>query len=124
MKKAIKGALLSGLVLPGLGQMVLKRYVRGVAILLASLACLGFLVAQAVEAANTVIAKIDLLNAAIDPAALLAEITETTGASGANFEVASWLLLFLWLGGTVDAWLLGRKQDREVPDVREGGRSF
>ena len=34
MKNSLKGALLSGLVFPGLGQVVLKHYKRGFALML------------------------------------------------------------------------------------------
>ncbi len=113
MDKAIKGALLSGLVLPGLGQIVLNRRLRGAALLLVSLACLGLLVVQAVAAASAIVAKLDLVNGAIDPVALLAAVDQAGAeASGPWGKIAALLLLPLWLGGTVDAYLLGRKEDR------------
>lgn len=119
MNKALKGAVLSGLVLPGLGQIVLKCYIRGALLMLASLACLAVLIAEAVELAKAVIGKIDLLNAAIDPVALLAEVSRATAtSSGWPVKAASWLLMFLWLGGAVDAYLLGRKLDLQE---RSGG---
>ncbi len=116
MNKAVKGAVLSGLVLPGLGQIVLKHYLRGAVLLLASLACLVLLVEQAVEQARDIMAKIDLSNGAIDPAALLKSVNQDGGdSSGSLVGMASLLLMILWLGGTVDAYLLGRKED-----LREG----
>lgn len=122
MNKAIKGALLSGLVLPGLGQIVLKRHRRGAALLLVSLACLGLLVAQAVAAASAIIDKLDLVNGAIDPVALLKAIEQAgTDHSGPWGKIAALLLIPLWLGGTVDAYLLGRKDDlRERHDRLPG----
>lgn len=112
MNKAIKGAMLSGLVLPGLGQMVLKCYIRGVLLLLASLGCVAVLVAEAVEQATAIIGKIDSVNVAIDPAAFLNSANQTgAAASGSMYKVASLVLLLIWLGGTVDAWLIGRGID-------------
>ena len=112
MNKATKGALLSGLVLPGVGQMVLRHYLRGAILLLASLACLVLLVWQATEAATAVMARIDLSNAAIDPAALMQTINKAgADSSGSWAGIVSWFMLLLWLGGTVDAYLLGRKED-------------
>ena len=46
MKKAIKAALLSALVFPGVGQMYLKRYVRGLIPMVLILAGLGMLIAE------------------------------------------------------------------------------
>ncbi len=47
MKTAIKAALLSALVFPGVGQMYLKRYVRGLIPMVLILAGLGVLIVQA-----------------------------------------------------------------------------
>jgi len=117
MNKAIKGAVLSGLVLPGLGQLVLKHYLRGGVLLLASLACLALLVEQATERATAILAKVDLTNAAIDPVALLHSVDQTGGdSSGSLVGVASLVLMVLWLGGTVDAYLLGRKEDLRMSE--------
>lgn len=112
MNKAMKGAMLSGLVLPGMGQIVLKCYIRGVLLMLASLGCVAVLVAEAVEQATAIIGKIDSVNVAIDPAALLNSLNQAgAAASGSMYKVASLLLLVLWLGGAVDAWLIGRGID-------------
>lgn len=111
MNKAIKGAVLSGLILPGVGQLVLKHYLRGGFLLLASLACLALLVAQAVEQAQVIIGRLDPLNVAIDPAMLMAEISRGAGSAGPSAGLVSWALLLIWLGGTLDAYLLGRQED-------------
>ena len=112
MSKAIKGAVLSGLVLPGLGQLVLKHYLRGGVLLLASLACLVLLVEQATEQATAIIGKIDLNNGAIDPVALLNTVNQAgDDSAGSLVGIASLILMVLWLGGTIDAYLLGRKED-------------
>lgn len=113
MKKALQGALWSGLVLPGLGQIVLRRYLRGAMLLLASLACLAVLAVRAVELAHTVIENLDPLHTAIEPGALLAEVRRVARTSADSREGLSLLLTLLWLGGTVDAWLLGRQLDRQ-----------
>ncbi len=47
MKTAVKAALLSALVFPGLGQMYLKRYVRGLIPMVLTLTGLGVWIAQA-----------------------------------------------------------------------------
>lgn len=107
----MKGAVLSGLVLPGLGQLVLKHYLRGGVLVLACLACLALLVAQAVEQAQAIIGRLDPLNVAIDPSALMAEVSRGAGTADPSAGLASWALLIIWLGGTIDAYLLGRKED-------------
>lgn len=106
--------MLSGLVLPGLGQIVLKHYLRGALLLLLTLACLAVLVGQAFEQVKAIIENLDLVNGAIEPGALMIEVSRASGtSSGLMIRVASWLIMLLWLGGTVDAYLIGRKQDRQ-----------
>lgn len=113
MTKAGQGALLSGLVLPGLGQIVLKHRLRGALLLLASLACLAVVVWQAIAQATAVMAQLDLGNPALDPTALMQSLSQAgADSAGALAGIASWALLVLWLGGTVDAYLLGRKEDQ------------
>lgn len=61
MKQSIKGLLLSGLVLPGMGQFALRRRKRGVAVMGATLTALVVFVVQATRQAldllDQVIAK-------------------------------------------------------------------
>ena len=56
MKASIKAALLSALVFPGVGQMSLKRYVRGLIPMVLVLTGLGVLIAQATAGAVGTIA--------------------------------------------------------------------
>ncbi|MGZ6210586.1 MAG: hypothetical protein ACXWL9_10615, partial [Syntrophales bacterium] len=51
MKSAVKAALLSGFVLPGLGQIYLKRYKRGLAILIPVLLAIGVIIGTVVTSA-------------------------------------------------------------------------
>jgi hypothetical protein len=112
MNKAVKGALWSGLVLPGLGQIVLKHYLRGALLALISLVCLTVLMVEAVTQATAIIENLGPVNAAIEPGALTAEVSRAAKtSSGLTIRLTSWLLMALWLGGTVDAWLLGRQID-------------
>ncbi|MEW5788588.1 MAG: hypothetical protein AB1899_12115 [Pseudomonadota bacterium] len=101
MKRSIKGALLSGLVLPGLGQVVLKEYVRGYLIMAVALGCMVWFVNGAVEAAMQSLATLTSLEQA-PPAA----------PSGAAF----WALLLVWAAAVVDAYRIGARQDRMPAD--------
>lgn len=51
MRRALKGALLSARVFPGSGQIALKRYRCGVALMLTALASTAMIVAKAVREA-------------------------------------------------------------------------
>ena len=58
MKNAIKGMLLSGLVWPGLGQVVLKSYKRGIAIMLLVLIAFITIVVSASRKAFVILEKV------------------------------------------------------------------
>ena len=102
MKQAVKGALLSGLVFPGLGQLALKRYRRGLAFMAVALASTIYIVKTAVDA---------VLNSlpTLDPAAVAA----LPAPSGGHAGPALWVLGLCWVWGVLDALLIGGKLDRQ-----------
>ena len=61
MKNAIKGALLSGLVLPGLGQVFFRRYLRGVVLMVTVCASLSVMAALILEKAVPILEKIEAM---------------------------------------------------------------
>jgi len=114
MKSAVKGALLSGLVFPGLGQLVLRQYRRGVLIMLAVLISLSVIVIEIVQQALDILEKIELQGDAIDITAISNAAARESAQSGS--VTVNILMLFVavcWLAGTVDAYRIGRKQDLE-----------
>ena len=60
MKNSIKGALLSGVVFPGLGQVILKQYKRGIALMLIALVNMLLIIVKAVQQAFIILNKIEL----------------------------------------------------------------
>ncbi|MFH2119839.1 MAG: hypothetical protein ABIJ25_05510, partial [Pseudomonadota bacterium] len=66
MKSAIKAALLSALVFPGLGQMYLKRYVRGLIPMVLTLTGLGVLITQATVGALQELEKMQSQGGLVD----------------------------------------------------------
>lgn len=110
MTNALKGVLLSGLVLPGLGQFVLKRRLRGILLMLAVLALLGIMTMQAINKAMTILENIDIQVALVDVSVISDAVRQATTGSDTLFSV---LLLLGWLVASLDAYLLGKKVDRE-----------
>ena len=117
MNNAVQGLLLSGLVLPGLGQMVLKHYFRGVVFMLASLCGLIILSVDAIrimtELANTVAAHLDMMD--ID------RIMVTLNERLAEISMRSMGLVLLvivlaWIVSMVDAYRIGRRMDEQAAD--------
>ncbi len=113
MKNAVKAVLWSGLVFPGLGQLVLKYYIRGIALALATAACLYVLVENAVQQAMAIVDKIDFSSGVVNEQAITTAVSEADKASSSGaMQFVVWVLLILWLIGMVDAYVMGRQKDR------------
>jgi len=112
MNNSLKGALLSGLIFPGLGQVVLKHYKRGVALMLAFIAALLAILIIAVQQASTILEKIDIEGGAID-IDTISNAASQASTTSENYivKLLSWLLIFCWVIGVVDAYRIGRKKD-------------
>ena len=113
MTHAFKGLLLSGLVYPGLGQVILKRYLRGVAFILAATFGLVTVVAQAARMALSILEKIDLNRGVVGPDQIL-QVTHQAMAEANTvlYKLAIALIICSWIYSTVDAFLIGRRLDR------------
>jgi len=59
VKKASKAALLSGLIFPGIGHMVLKQYLRGSVLMLSALAAFSVIVTRVFQRALTIVDRIN-----------------------------------------------------------------
>jgi hypothetical protein len=113
LTQAIKGALLSGLVYPGLGQISLKHYLRGCAFLMAATLGLVAAVVQASRMALAILENMDLGRGPIGLDQILqASHQAVAEASTIRFKIAIVLILVSWVVSTVDAFLLGRRLDR------------
>ncbi len=113
MKSAVKAALLSGIVFPGLGQLYLKRYKRGLAILIAVLLCLGIIIGTVVASALESLKAIERGGGIADMETVsnLARIDSVHSAIDINF-----ILLFVlccWVFSVVDAYRIGKS----LPDT-------
>lgn len=114
MNNSLKGALLSGLVFPGLGQVVLRHYRRGVAFILAVSIILLVIVVKAVQQAFTLLEKIEAeggvlsLNTIMNAAAQAPIPSESLTS-----KLLLFLLIFIWIIAVIDAYRVGKKKDKE-----------
>ncbi|MFV1956481.1 MAG: hypothetical protein ACC669_01670 [bacterium] len=114
MKYSLKGALWSGVVFPGLGQIILKRYKRGIVLILTVSASLTVIAIKAAQYAFTVLEMIELEGGVID----LKTITDAAAQASSTSDSLVFNLGFLligvcWIFGTVDAYRIGKKMDLE-----------
>src|SRR3990172_4874960 len=105
MSNSLKAALLSGLVFPGIGQVVLKRYRRGMVLMLTVLACLSVIVAKAVQQAFSILKQIELAGGVINMDAISNVATQSsTTSDGLVFNSVLSLIIVCWILGVVDAY--------------------
>lgn len=124
MSNSLTAALLSGLIFPGLGQVVLKRYRRGVVLMLIVVACLTVLVAKALQQAFAILRQIELAGGVIDIDAILNAATQSSTTSDSLvFNYVSLLLIVCWVFGVVDAYRIGKKKDWEEQSTAQGSNS-
>ena len=120
MKNALKGALLSGLVFPGLGQVNLRHYKRGIALMLIVSVSLLVIVVRAVLQAFTILEKIELQGRAIDMSAILNATTQTSTTSDSLlYNFLLFLIILCWIIGIVDAYRIGKKKDLETQSTSQ-----
>ncbi|MGB7931468.1 MAG: DUF5683 domain-containing protein [Gammaproteobacteria bacterium] len=114
MKNSMKGALLSGLVFPGLGQIALKRYWRGFALLLAVMAGLYIMIATAMQQAYAILDSIEAEGGMPDSDTISKAAAQAAAASDSPMITAvSVLILVCWIVGIIDAWRIGKQKDLE-----------
>jgi len=114
MNNSLRGALWSGLVFPGLGQVVLKHYKRGAVIMVTVLASLSVIVVEAVNKAFIILEKIKSEGGAIDMNTILDAVSQaSTNSDTLIFSLAVLLITFCWIIGIVDAFRIGKKKDLE-----------
>jgi len=112
MKKSLKGALLSGLIFPGAGQLWLKHTVRGIGFIIAVALSLAVIVMKVAGQALAMLEKIESEGGAVD---LLAIVNSANASSyhDAAIKYATLALLLSWVASIADAYLLGQKKDQE-----------
>jgi acid phosphatase family membrane protein YuiD len=114
MKNSMKGALLSGLVFPGLGQIALKRYWRGLALMLAVMACLYIMIVTAVQQAYAILESIETEGGMPDGDIISQAAVQAAAASDSPMiSAVSVLIIVFWIIGIIDAYRIGKQKDLE-----------
>ena len=114
MKKYLKGALLSGLVFPGVGQIALKQKARGIVLICILLVSFGVIVAKGTQIALAVLQKIETEGGVLDMQTITAVSDRAVRASD-NYIMHGGILLIIlcWVFGIIDAYRIGKKMDKQ-----------
>ena len=113
MKISSKAALLSGLILPGIGHIVLKQYLRGSVLMLFALVALSVIVARIYQRALTIVDRINSGDIPVDTGAIAEMVSNSTSGADSFIEnIAVVVLGTCWLIGIIDSYRLGVAQEK------------
>jgi hypothetical protein len=105
MKQTTKAALLSALLFPGLGQLlVLRRAIRGCFFLVPAAIAFLWLLGDVMQTANSIAEQIASGALPLDPS-LISERIAASGGNGLAPQIAGGILIGAWLGSILDALL-------------------
>lgn len=122
MKNALKGALFSGLVFPGLGQIVLKQYRKGAFLIFVVLSSLIMFVTVAVQQAMAVLDKIQAGGGTLDSETIARTANQvTTNQASLLLNLLLLFMICCWVFGVIDAYMIGRRKDAQ--DYLAGNRN-
>ncbi|PIP07519.1 MAG: hypothetical protein COX51_06420 [Syntrophobacteraceae bacterium CG23_combo_of_CG06-09_8_20_14_all_50_8] len=108
MKKSLKAALISGFVFPGLGQIYLKRYLRGLSIILVSVSALSVIIGMVTMSALKNIAELQK-QGPVDMAAASDLLASSSANHAAYYYICLLLIVCCWLFSAIDAYRIGKK---------------
>ncbi|MGB5492627.1 MAG: hypothetical protein WBM76_17505 [Woeseiaceae bacterium] len=113
MKRSSKAALLSGLIFPGIGHIILKQYLRGSVLMLFALIALSVIVTGAYQRALTIVDRINNGDTPVDTGAIAEMVSNSSSAADGFIEnIAMVVLVACWLIGIIDSYRLGVAQER------------
>ena len=114
MNNSLKGALLSGVIFPGLGQVRFKHYKSGIVLMFTVSASMVVIVLKAVQHAFTILEKIELEGGVIDIKTITDAATQAASTSDSLlYNLGLLLIVICWIFGIVDAYRIGKKMDLE-----------
>ena len=115
MKASLKGALLSGLVFPGAGQIVFKHTKRGIALVLAVMIGMTVMIVKGAQMALGILDQLAAGGGVIDVPAITEAATRAVTASDSRvLNGAFFLIVICWVVGIIDAYFIGRKMDKKL----------
>ena len=114
MKKSTKAALLSGLVFPGIGHMVLKRYLLGSILMLSALLALSVIVTVVTRRALAVLDGIYSGETPIDTVDISSLVSDSISSGDSSIvNIAVIVVVASWLIGIIDSYRVGITREKQ-----------
>jgi hypothetical protein len=113
MKASYKAALLSTFVFPGIGHLYLKRYWRGLVIMLFVCTGLGYLIWSVTVSALALLddAMGKMQGGAVNPQALSGIVGSKIVTADPYNEIALYVIVCIWIFSIIDAYRIGRQKE-------------
>jgi TM2 domain-containing membrane protein YozV len=110
VKPEIKAALLSAVLFPGSGQMYLKRYMRGLVMMILVFIGIGIIIAMAVMRALESLDKVQTAGGIVDLNAISKMATASSQQNSPYYQLILLLIGCCWILSVVDAYRLGKRK--------------
>jgi uncharacterized membrane protein len=109
MNPPVKALLLSALVFPGCGQLWLRRYRSGGALLLITIGALFIVIRYAVQKATVIANQIIAGEIPLDPQLITQKVSAIVDSPDSQaVNIAGWVIIACWVIGIIDAYRAGR----------------
>lgn len=115
MSKPINAALLNAFVCPGTGHLYLGKKAMGWGIIITCFASLCAMMIVVIERAQAIADDIVAGNIALDFTAIYSAVHASVTANlPTSATLAMYAFLLCWIGGTISAFIMGKKMDDAV----------
>ena len=112
MSTALRAALLSALIFPGVGHFSLKKPLQGSLLFGISGVGLAFFMTLVMDLTKRLSIKLTSGELPLDVVAIREQVAQQLAVNEHGIGIVSWVLLICWLVGVVDAYRIGWGQQR------------
>ena len=110
MTKSTKAALLSGLIFPGIGHIVLKRYLRGSLVMLPALIAMSAITKIAFQRAQAIVDRVVSGEIPLDTGSISELVANSPNDSDSLISsISMFVFLVCWLIGIIDSYRIGNR---------------
>lgn len=111
---ATKAALFNALLFPGWGHIYLKKNKRGILIILPVIAGMMYIFWSIFQTAKKIVMATPLIKGTVDIVAVVNLTMNSVREVNSSFYLILLLVLLLWVFSIIDAYLLGKKEQKAI----------